>query len=100
MSRKSEVDSSDRLSLPTHDFRPSLAWFDDEANGGAVLVFNGDIDEGREADRLDARLAQVIARDRDGLDGLIGRSGADRLYLGPAALADDTGDGAGDGTRP
>ena len=69
-----------------------LPWLHDEPDGGAVLVLDDDIDEGRQTDRFDPGLPQVVARDGDRLDRLVGGAGADRLHLGPAVLPNDARD--------
>ena len=46
----------------------SLPWLDHQPDRGAVLVVDGDIDERWQADGIDARLEQVIPRDRGGLE--------------------------------
>src|SRR5918997_6922271 len=77
-----------------------LPWLHDEPDGGAVLVLDDDVDEGRQTDGFDPGLAQVVARDGDRLDRLVRGARADRLHLGPAVLANDARDRPSNRARP
>ncbi len=57
-----------RRGRPTRDRLPR---FDDQSQRGAVLIVDDDIDEGGQTDRVDARLREVIAGNRDRFDRLI-----------------------------
>src|SRR5918993_3853015 len=95
-----EASRSSRLLDSTTPRLHLLPWLHDEPDGGAVFVLDDDVDEGRQTDRFDPGLAQIIARDGDRLDCLVGGARADRLDLGPAVLADDARDCPGNRARP
>src|SRR5215213_4867333 len=59
-----------------------LAWLDHEPDRRPVFVVDNDVDECRQANRLDAGFTQVIARDCNGLYGLVCGACTDRLHLG------------------
>ena len=69
-----------------------LAALDQKPDGGTLFVVDCDIDERGRADDVDAFFAEVAPCDRDRLDRLVRRTGADRLNLGHATVADDPGD--------
>src|SRR6476661_6620922 len=71
-----------------------------QANGGPLFVGDGDVDERRHTDDVDTVGGQVITGNGDRFNRLVGRARPNRLHLGPAGVADDPGDGAGDGARP
>src|SRR5207244_2149516 len=83
------------LVLPLWQPQPS-ACFDEEADPGALLPVDGDVDEGRDPHQVDAAGGNVAARDGDGLDRLVDGPGADGLDLDLPLAADHPGDGAGD----
>src|SRR5215217_93946 len=47
------------------DCSTRLPWLHNQPDGGAVLVLDDDIDEGRQTDGFDSSLPQVDARDGD-----------------------------------
>src|SRR5207302_1416725 len=71
----------------------------EEADAGALLAVDRDVDEGGDADQVDAAGGDVAPGDGDRLDGLVDGSGADRLDLDLVRAPDDTGDRSGDGDR-
>ena len=77
-----------------------LARLDDQAERGALLLADLDLGERWDADGIDAVLGQVVARDGDGLDGLVDRARANCLDLGAPMLPNDASDGAGDSRCP
>src|SRR5918993_2915693 len=95
-----EASRSSRLLDSTTPRLHLLPWLHNKPDGGAVFVLDDDVDEGRQTDRFDPRFAQIVARDGDRLDRLVGGAGADRLHLGPAVLADDARDRPGNRARP
>lgn len=70
--------------------------FDGEANSGALLGLDVDINKRRDADNMHAFVCQIPFGDYDGFDRLINSSGTDSLHLCMLRFPHNAGDGPGD----
>jgi len=66
-----------------------IAVLDRQPDRGAALALDLDVVERRHAHQVDAGWRDVPARDRDGLDRLVQRTGADHLDLDGPRLPHD-----------
>src|SRR2546430_17116676 len=78
---------------------PPLSALHQQPDACPFLAVDRDVDEGGDADEVEPTGSHVAARDGDGLDRLVDRSGADRLDLDAPFAANDAGDGACHGDR-
>src|SRR5450759_942241 len=75
----------------------ALSALHEQADSGALLAVNRDVDEGRDTDQVEPARCDVSTRDGDRLDRLVDGSGPDRLDLHPTLAADHASDGSCDG---
>src|ERR1700674_5405398 len=77
----------------------ALSALHQQADSGALLAVDRDVDERRDADKVETAGCDISTRDGDRLDCLIDGSCTDGLDFHPALAADHAGDGSSDGHR-
>jgi hypothetical protein len=71
-----------------------------KSDPGPFLAIGRQVDEGRDAYKVEAHWRDVTAGDSDRLDGLVDGAGPDGMNLDTLLTPDDSGDGPGHRDRP